>query len=346
MQEILARLANGGPAGSLSQVAAYQMVMKRCAADAPGHVPNIRWFIYPLGYAEATRAATPPEKRRKGKTIIEIMRNQGYGAFQGVGGFVDVSADGYQILHRTAVFAPPPYKESMKMFVFPNGKDFTPQPWVGRDVATYFTVYVDILNAFDNFGPLYDEIIDEKGVWTQTLEGMKTDPSGPQIDLRKDLIANLGQRVTMVADYTLPITTTSERLLWAIETKNQAAVAKAIEKCVKNDPTIKQRMIDGHVVWEIVEEEDTGVPTVEGRRASLTPKKDDGKTKPDEKDDQDKESHFLPHGAITVAHGQLFIASHIDFLVKTLKPLDANQPPGHATANSSRSGTSRSASWE
>ena len=150
---------------------AYQMVMKRCAADAPEHVPGIRWFIYPLGYAEATRAATPPEKRRKGKTVIEIMRNQGYAAFQGVGGYVDVSADGYQILHRTAVFAPPPYTESMKMFVFPNGKDFTPQPWVGRDVATYFTVYVDILNAFDNFGPLYDEIIGEKGVWTADPRG-------------------------------------------------------------------------------------------------------------------------------------------------------------------------------
>ena len=96
------------------------MVMNRCAADAPAHVPSIRWYIYPLGYAEATRAATPPEKRRKGKTIIEIMRNQGYSAFNGVGGYVDVSADGYQIVHRTAVFAPPPYKESMKMFVFPQ----------------------------------------------------------------------------------------------------------------------------------------------------------------------------------------------------------------------------------
>ena len=77
-----------------------------------------------------------------------------------LGGYVDVSTDGYQILHRTAVFAPPPYKESMKMFVFPNAKDFTPQPWVGRDVSTYFTVYFDILNAFDNFEPVYDlEII-------------------------------------------------------------------------------------------------------------------------------------------------------------------------------------------
>ena len=325
VQDILARLAKGSPAGSLSQVVAYQMVMKRCAADAPAHVPNIRWYVNPLGFAEAARAATPPEKRPKGKTIVEIMRNQGYAAFQGVGGHVDVSADGYQILHRTAVYAPPPYTESMKMFVFPNGKDFTPQAWVGRDIAAYFTVYVDIQNAFDNFDPLYDEIIGEKGVWKQTLESMISDPGGPQIDLRKELIANLGQRVTMVSDYNLPVTTSSERLLWAIETKDEAAVAKAIEKCVKNDPTIKKREIAGHVVWEIVEEEDTGVPQLKVDVPQLTPKKDDGKGKSDDKDDdQDKESHFLPHGAITVAHGQLFIASHIDFLVKTLKPLKEN----------------------
>jgi hypothetical protein len=213
----------------------------------------------------------------------------------------------------------------MKMFVLPNRKDFTPQPWVSREIAAYFTVYVDIQVAFDNFGPLFDEIMGEKDLWTQTLEGMKTDKSGPQIDLKKELIANLGQRVTMVSDYNLPVTTTSERLLWAIEAKDEAAVAKAIEKCVKNDPTIKRREIDGHVVWEIVEEEDTGVPQLKVDVPALTPKKEGGPSKPDEKDDdQEKESHFLPHGAITVAYGQLFVASHIDFLIKTLKPLDEN----------------------
>ena len=186
VQEILARLATGSQAGSLCGVKGYQMTMKRCAADAPGHVPNIRWFIYPLGYAEATRAATPPEKWRKGKTIIEIIKHQGYTAFQGIGGYVDVSADGYQILHRTAVFAPPPYVESMKMCVFPNSTEFTPQPWVGRGVATYFTVYVDIMNAFDNFGPLYDELADEEGLWKKTIDDLSTATDAQQIDLRKE----------------------------------------------------------------------------------------------------------------------------------------------------------------
>ena len=70
--------------------------------------------------------------------------------------------------------------------------------------------------------------------------------------MSKELIKNLGQRVTMVTDYKLPITTTSERLLFAIEVKDEKAVAKAMEKCLKNDPTAKKRLVDGRVIWEIV----------------------------------------------------------------------------------------------
>ena len=100
-------------------------------------------------------------------------------------------------------------------------------------------MYFDILNGFDNFGPLFDELFGqgEAGVWQEVLDGLKDDPKGPQIDLREELIKHLGQRVSMLTDYQLPITTTSERLLFAIEVKNAKAVAAAIEKLFKNDPT-------------------------------------------------------------------------------------------------------------
>ena len=334
VQDILARLANGSPAGSLSQVAAYQMVMKRCAADA-ARARAQHPLVHLIPWA-TPRPRGPPPRRKSGaraRRSSKSCSNQGYTAFQGVGGHVDVSADGYQILHRTAVYAPPPYTESMKMFVFPNGKDFTPQA-LGRPR------HCRLLHGLRR----YPERVRQFRPLVRRNHGRKrpleADPRGhePRIPaVRRSISARSssptsGSGSPWSADYNLPITTTSERLLWAIETKDEAAVAKAIEKCVKNDPTIKKREIAGHVVWEIVEEEDTGVPQLKVDVPTLTPKKDDGKAKPDEKDDdQEKESHFLPHGAITVAYGQLFIASHIDFLVKTLKPLDEKQPPGHAT---------------
>ncbi len=324
---ILTRLAAGNAQGSLAEVPGFQAVMKRAAADA-GEVKEhqIRWFIYPLGYAEARRAATPVAKRRRGQTVVGVIRHQGFSAIQGVGGLVDFAPDGYELLHRTAIYAPRPYQKSMKMLVLPNGSNYTPQDWVPRDIASYTSFYVDILNAFDNFGPLFDELFGEgeTGVWDQVLDGLKTQPDGPKIDLREDLIKHLGKRVTAITDNELPITTTSERLLFAIETTDEKAVALGVEKSMKNDPTVKRRVIDGHVIWEIVEEaqgEELKVPSISlGEAPSLTPKKG---TAPgtEEKDAGDKEVHFLPHGAVTVAYGHLFVASHIDFLLKILKPL-------------------------
>jgi hypothetical protein len=316
------RLAGGTQAGSLAEVVGYQKVMKRCATDEAGKVSQAKWFIYPLGFAEAARAATPKDKRRKGKTILEIMRHQGTDAMQGVGGYLDFSHNGFELVHRTAIYAPKPYVKAMKMAVLPNAAEFTPQTWVPRDIATYTTAYVDILNAFDNFGSLYDEIIGEPGLWAQTLRGMKEDPDGPKIDLRAEFIVQLGQRVTMVSDYKLPITTSSERLLFAISVKDEKAVAHAVEKSIKNDPGAKKRIIGGRVVWEIVEEEDAAVPNISLEAPSLTPRKKKAKDDEAQEEEDEKEAHFLPHAAITVAHGNLLVASHLDFLIKVLKPVE------------------------
>jgi len=173
-------------------------------------------------------------------------------------------------------------------------------------------------------------MVGQKGVWAETLRGMIEDPNGPQVDLRKEIILNLGQRVSMITAYKLPITTDSERLLFAIEVKNEAAVAKAIEKSLKSEaegpsPTMKKRVIDGHVIWEVVEEEQQGVPSITLEVPALNPKKEKPKssTPKEEQDDQDKEKepHFLPHQSITVANGRLLIASHIDIIEKVLKPV-------------------------
>ena len=262
---ILGHLAHG-PKGSLAEVPGFEKVMERCAgrrgfaAQTPGSLVRL-----PAGLRRGRPGGNAPSRSaRQGKTTVEVIRNQGFGAIQGVGGFIDLAVDEYQVIHRTAVYAPKPYANSMKMLSFPNGRDFTPEPWAPRDVATYTTFYADVLNFFDNFGPMYDELFGEgeKGIWDQALEGMEKDVKGPHLNLRKELILNLGQRITMLTDYQLPITTSSERLLFAIEAKDEKAVATAIEKCVKNDSAVQRRVIDGRVIWEIVEKEQPKVPSI------------------------------------------------------------------------------------
>jgi hypothetical protein len=396
IEGILARLA-GGQSNSLATVPAFKAVIARCARDNGNLTPQIRWFIDPLGYVAVMRAATPEKHRRKGKSVLELLRNQGFGAIRGVGGYVDFHVtEEYQLVHRSAVYAPrrDKYEKSMKMLDFPNGPEFAPQRWVPRDVATYTTFYVDILNTFDNFGPLFDEMIGEPdylfmagsecqeeldkgvfpkklrqefeklgiplspqvavttqeadsvweirdnkekyivkkkdgvlrvyaetGVWSEVLQGLKNpaDPLAPQIDLRAELIQHLGKRVTVVTAYDEPITTTSERLLFAIETTNEKAVRAAIAKTMQTDREVKLGKFEGFDIWEIVEEarpEEPEIPTI--TIPTLTGEHDEGEEGEGEQEKK-KEVRLLPHAAVTVAHGHLFVASHIDFLKKALE---------------------------
>jgi hypothetical protein len=317
MHGILDRLSGkGGADDALAAVPGFKTVSDRCASDATGVAPQIRWFIHPIGYAAVARAAMPPDQRRRGKSLLELMQNQGFAAIQGVGGYASFSDENFDLIHRTAVYAPEPYEKSMKMLKFLNGEDYTPQDWVPGDIATYSTFYFDVLNAFDNFGPLFDELYGggETNVWVGTLDSLRTDPNGPKLDLRAELFEHLGQRITLVTDYQMPITTGSERILVGIQLKEgrDADVAKAIEKAMKGDPSAKPRQEDGLVIWEIVEDEGGAaeMPQIEGIG--------DEPTDMPKKKSMRQEDRLFPHAAITVLDGHLFVASHLDFLEKVI----------------------------
>ena len=200
-----------------------------------------------------------------------------------------------------------------------------PQPWVPRDVATYTTFYFDILNAFDHFGSLFDELFwqGETGGWAETLEGLEKDPNGPQINLRKELIEHFGQRVSVLTDYQMPITTASERLLLAIEVKDAKAVAAALVKLLKNDPTFKRRDQNGLTIWEAVEDEtpEPVAPDISfGEVPAVAPAHPAKKKKKGDEEEEEERKRLLPHAAVTVWQGHLMIASHKDFLLKVIAP--------------------------
>ncbi|HVA49549.1 MAG TPA: hypothetical protein VNH11_24495 [Pirellulales bacterium] len=297
---------------TLAGVEAYRTVIERCGKSDQELSPDVRWFIDPIGLAEALR--TWETARRKGGTdYLKVAKNQGFMAVKGVGGVVHLGLGRYGMLHRTFVYAPPPYELAMRMAVFPNGGSFAPQDWVARDVANYFSFEVDIVSAFDRFDTLFDEVYGEEGVWKDTLEGIEDDPNGPQINLRNDIVQHLGQRATIIADYELPITPTSQRKLLAIETTNAQALAVAIEKSMSGDDRVRKLEIEGHDVWEIIPE-DESMPALEIDDAAGGSKR----RSTDEDEEERPRQVKLANSAVTVAKGHLMVASHIDLLREVL----------------------------
>ncbi len=321
MEGILARVA-GKKSNTLADVAGFQAVMKRCQKDAGQAAPQARWFIQPLGYLEVLRTLRGERVRRKTKSWVDVFKSQGFTAVQGVGGFIDFGVDKFELVHRTAIWAPPPRQLSMKLFTFPNNKEFAPQRWAPSKVASYATFYSDVLGAFDSIGPLFDDLVGQgdTGVWQEVLDGLKKDPNGPRIDLRNELVVHLGNRISVVADYQAPITTNSERLLFAIETKDDKAVAQALAKMLKNDKEMQQTKLGDYVVWESVPEEKLAVPAVDLDLPGFQPDAPGKAPAP-----QGRETALLPNAAVTVAAGHLLIASHFDFLRTVLGKLDERE---------------------
>ena len=328
--EILGRFS-GDSQDSLINQPAFRTVMGRCQEDAGSLAPELRWFIDPFGFVDAIRA-TKLVKRKKGKDIVRVLKRQGFSAIQGLGGHLNFYVeDKYEVIHRTTIFAPPvegradkseKYELAARMLNFPNSGRLDPLSWVPRDVATYTRFNWKVAKAFDYVETLVDEIIlgrNEKGeletgAFKDMIDGIKTDPFGPKIDVRQELIAHLGTNLSVISDFDVPITTKSERLLVAIETTNAKRLAVTIEKNMGTDPNAKQREFEGHIIWEIVEEEDE-LPELEIENAGLGPPLGIGGF---EEEDEEEEGRVAPNSAVCVAYDHLFISSHIDLLKKVL----------------------------
>jgi hypothetical protein len=317
--DVLGRLANPGQA-ALNTLPAYQAVSQRAAQGAKGFNSHFSWFIDPIGLGQAVENDVG---RRKGaRDILKLVKNVGFDAIQSVGGRVTLAANQYGVIHHTAIFAPKPWRDSMNMLTFPNGGNFAPQPWVPNDVATYTSINMDVLKAFDNFGPIFDEVAGEgeKGVWDDVLKSLIEDPNGPQLDIRKELVAHLGQRATIIADNTTPVGPHSQRRLLAIDTVNEKNVAMAVDKAMQNDKSVKQHTFQDIKIYELVPEEaevealNIEHPTGKGAPANQQLPAGGANNQP------------TPNSAVAVANGHLFVASNIELLKKILAAPQAPKP--------------------
>lgn len=314
LESVLIRTEGAKQDDTLATLSAYDAIMKRCQQAAGEMKPQARWFLEPFGYADAMRLDQP---KKRGTDMLKILRTEGFTAIQGVGGFVNLATDKYELVHRTFIHAPGNQAEgaerfelSARMLKFPNGGEFTPPAWVPRDLASYIAVNVDTKNAFENSKTLVNQVVGDE-VFEDVLESIKTDENGPMIDIRKDLIAYLGDRITVISDLQVPITPKSERLLIAVDTKDEKHLADVIRDWMETDPDTRKREIAGHVVWEIVDEQ-AELPMITIENSPLD------RPSVDEEMEEEEERALPPNSAVTVAHGYLMVATHIDILTKVL----------------------------
>lgn len=305
--DILSRFA-GERDDSLVNYKPYHATMLRCHNAANDLQPHGRWFVEPFGLAEVGRAASFLPKDAE-IDLLGALSNTGFRVIEGIGGYATLATGKHEILHHTFVYAPGEFKQAANMLDFPKTGDLLAQPWIFRHCASYLTFNWNIQKAFESAKYLVDEIAGEE-IFEDVLISIKKDPNGPRIDIRKDIVAHVGGRATVMFHYRQPITPESERFMVAIDLTDPEIVRRTVDKAMEHDPAAKKRLFKGKVIWEIINEGDDELAAVQidaGGVPGIGFDED-----PEEAGDGDKKN--LPNSAVTVTEGHLIIASHVDFI--------------------------------
>jgi hypothetical protein len=318
-EAIIKRFA-GNATDNLKSLKAYQATMEKVQREAGKMKPEAR-FIDPFGFIFADRTLHEQTSKRE-QDMAKILFDNGFSAVQGAGGYLNQLVDGHvEFLARSAVYAPPVkendplrWTSSMRMLQMPNGPPVEPQSWVPRELASYLTLNIDLKAAFDNVGPLVDAIQDHEDAWKNTLAGWKDDPYGQQVDVRKEFIQNMNNRVTLISSYDTPISEDSERAIFAIEAKDEKALAKTLDKWMAKED-VQKHQVGQYVIYERVPK-DTSAPDIDVP-AGFT----EVRTGSDEKSVSEKrrKERVLPNSAVTVALGHLMKASDVKYLTEILE---------------------------
>ena len=317
-----------GRGDCVGSLPAFAAVMDRCQGQAPARAAVVRWYVDPLPFAKAYQATNPPREKRKGPDYVAILGRQGFDAVKGAGGVVVFDDGGHSLRHQTMVYAPPlagrqpssveRFNLAARMLQFPDVDAISPQPWVPRDISGWTSLQFDLRNAFVTVESLVDDLVGEKGVYDDVIASVKEDPDGPQIDLEKDLVACLGNRMTLINDHATPIGDDSERLVIALEAIDPERVAATVAKSMSIDPDMAKIDVQGNVAWELIDRS-MAIPQLEIETpGGAVVHADEDDTQRRRSKLRERDEKLLPHSVVTVARGHLFVASHRDILERVL----------------------------
>jgi hypothetical protein len=295
LQGMLQRF-NGPDPSSLMNVPGFEYVRKKTRSQ-DGETKFLRWYFDPMGRFEAKKILWPPAGKKN--AAVDTLRGEGLDAFKATGGAIGFMTNNTDILVRIAAYAPPPYRNSMRMLRFPNEAPITAEPWVPINCSTYGTVCVDFLNAYDSFDTLFERLIDEEpGTFKKIMKDLRDDADGPKVDVRNEIMAQLTNRLIFVNVSLDPDQQRPERFLFAIpvkDTKGEKILANGIRKALEPDRRVTKRESQGVTIWHYEPKQP------KRKTASGQPRKT-----------------ILPPMDFTVAQGYLFITSLPELLDQVL----------------------------
>ena len=244
---------------SLATNEAYQKVMLDCRKVFTDR-PTASLYMVPLDLVELLHQVAQEHEADAGPSS-DVLRNQGFGAVKATGALINIGAGASDFRFVASIYAPQPWVKSMQMVDLRNDR-FSPAPWVFADSASCNVMNIHAASVYKNLSSFFDEIVANgaEGTWNDVLESLRDEPDGPRLDLNTEIFEFLAGPAIVLESESLPVTPDSPRVLLAIRSTDEKALAAGIKKAMQDDPVIENRTIGETTVYYSMSRERKDVP--------------------------------------------------------------------------------------
>jgi hypothetical protein len=153
----------------------------------------------------------------------------------------------------TRIVAPEPLPKALRMIDLQPLPDVTPPAWVRANVISAGFWGWKVPAAIKGFGNLFDEANlpgpDGEGLFDETLDGLRDDPEGVRVDLRKDLFDQLGVRCLCIS-----VGSQDDKKrdsLYAVEARDTKKIINTLQRFYRSDRDVSYAVADNVHTWTV-----------------------------------------------------------------------------------------------
>ncbi len=205
-----------------------------------------RFFIRPLALWDAARDHRVARKPAKDR--LTAARRLGFDKVRAIGANANLLSTGSCAWELTArVMAAKPFGKGLRVLSFVAGPLPELPAWLDANFSSAWQMRMDFATVMCGYGNLYDESSepgpDGEGLFDDLLNGLRDDPEGVRVDLRKDVFPSLGPEAIRV-NY-------DGVWLYRIGVADQPRVLAALTRFYKGDKRVQHEQVAGHELWTV-----------------------------------------------------------------------------------------------
>jgi hypothetical protein len=278
---------------------------------------DFEYFVNPIGFANVLRSiAAKPATRQT--DMLKVLTNQGFDRIQAVTGKVQLASGDLDVQHECFVLAPKPWPNSVQILDFPNMADKKVPAWAGPNTASYLATAWNAKEAFWKAEGIVGEIAGDEDTFKVVIDGIETDPKGPQIDIRNDILPYVTNEIYALSDCIEPITPDSRRSLIAIRITDSDKLASVVDRIMKVEPDATPVDFEQHRIWVVAREDEADLASF-GIDEDLNSFDESGS-------EEEEEQPWLNNWAIAIHDDFLMFSSHAEMIKDAIKAKPGASP--------------------